>query len=698
MNPVDGNEFPARELIQSWLPHGLQLGDPLRDGDPVGRSYHALDHRGSQHRPLPRVVRWLALTADDREEWLPELERRAQVLARQHDPGLVVAPLEIGEGTGRTGIFIVQHTHQSTLAAHIEQAGLNASIAGSLLEQLADQLAALHDMGIEHGEICPQNVLLSDGQLGNRTRCWLGAVLTGHVRTATANRIVRDQLDLYLPAPSLGIPEMSKAADVHSFAMLSAAAHLGCRNLTRDAHKLIERLKTHHTCPTWLERILTGTSPKRCRDGLQLASFIRANRRTWNSWHWSVLAAVLVAAVAFGLGNHHSSHSIATLKRQVVDLELELEKRDEEIARLTPKMPSPPPPFPPPPSPPSAQAFWKEHAEAARGPLDMMPTFNRLTAEEKLIVLKWKAQLVQVDEARTKIAKNQLAKSPMVEHAVDAFAREPWAPNALENVSRVMWRLVVQNAAFDEIHAVAANALLDLPLENTVRATMSGFATKWRDLRTQPAFKRWGHTRKILGDLETLKLNPWDRSSYDAHATDLEAAFKIWEEQLTNVTGSRLSGVDGWKEFKNRIGDRAKSDGVQKLLKEWVQFFEDQKSWTLTITGGTSDSGYGKYRRLIATVEGKTFQMSEAWEKDNNRGSVKNSELKLLWTPGQSLSFDLYTDRSYWRLGLRPCLIDKTYDGPLALWTLLCTGTIQDSGANKLLFVCPEFADFPRPR
>src|SRR5688572_22047775 len=111
------------------------------------------------------------------------LKREAALLEAARHPGVV--DLVGVDGTGVGSMLLTAHVEGPTLAA---VGPLPLEEAAGLLAALASTLADLHELGLVHGAVCPEHVIVGPG--GRPVLC--GLAYGGRVASATG------------PAPALG--------------------------------------------------------------------------------------------------------------------------------------------------------------------------------------------------------------------------------------------------------------------------------------------------------------------------------------------------------------------------------------------------------------------------------------------------------------------------------------------------------------
>jgi serine/threonine-protein kinase len=227
----------------------------------------------------------LKVARDDLERALAgRFAREARLLARVTHPG-VVPVLDAGTlDDGRP--YLVMPLYQGeTLAQRLERGALPLEEALALLHELAEALTAIHEAGLLHRDVKPENVFLCQGS----------AVLLdfGIAKgpegegTTTETGVVRGTVATMAPERFFGTPA-SVASDVYELAVTFYCAL--CGRLPWDEPqepeaRLAPRLPSEHGVEL----------PEAAEDGLLAALSTRAERRPPSA---RAFAAALRAAVA----------------------------------------------------------------------------------------------------------------------------------------------------------------------------------------------------------------------------------------------------------------------------------------------------------------------------------------------------------------------------------------------------------------
>jgi hypothetical protein len=194
----------------------LLRGEISADGDVV--RYAADDLRGDRRVVLAVVHDELAADAEFASAVRTQVRKlarapRAQLTLQEiydcnvSDDGLLFVALEATEGR--------------TLDAVLEADGpIEPRRALRLVRQLGEGLEALHHVGIVHGELRPQSVLVAGGPDGDESVKLLGVELTAAHRTPVGLRRRDASLEPYLAPEQVERGAATEATDVHALGRL----------------------------------------------------------------------------------------------------------------------------------------------------------------------------------------------------------------------------------------------------------------------------------------------------------------------------------------------------------------------------------------------------------------------------------------------------------------------------------------------
>lgn len=728
--------------LQAALPVGLELGDPISEaGLPTGESFHpgafhAVDRRGDiEARGRDCVICWLPLAPQDGQQWLPELLRRSKVLTESGLPELVsLSPLEIGRldlSEFGPGLYVVERPFASTLADQVlPRKPLPEKLIDSLSRELIRSLAELHRLGITHGAIGPQQIRLSSAALNETTHAWLGGVVTGHLQQATGNQLLHQSIVNYQRGLPDGVPIPSQSADVHQLLLTMTEARLGTAAFLSAPS--LTRLQQIVFSPTWLRSGLAAASQKsrHWEDGkrLQLAVFRR--RRwlevatvvlliamltlgfLWQRAHSSETRLLVANAKLAEDGNEQrerigelqialsssqsSSERLEGSLRELTTEKQKLEARNRELETKVKALggSSSSPVL-------TTQVFWKRHLTA--GPVSQeklvaLDDYKSLPLNHQADVKLWNQQWHDLLEVQQKFKLNLSSQ-------IERFRTTPWANDSFGRVARRVWQEFVGSEGSIEN---VPHRMAELDRNNTARRQLGEWHKQVIASRKTEIQRRWPENHEIEGAIKKYSLEPWNNDAYQRLIKldrELNRAYEIWSVAVR--------GAKSWEQLRQQVKDEAEklenADIKDRLTNQWLGV-ERTPSWNIQWTDGAASPGHGHYRVLQYgppnhRLYGGGHYVEETWGSDTRR-LLASSSIKMNWIPGQSIQWVLYTERSVYRVGARPCLLDKTVGGPFALWTLFYpddekkSGVVEDSsGLAWIVLRCKDFEQlFPKPR
>jgi serine/threonine-protein kinase len=222
--PSQGSLAPAHAASQASvaamrppMPTILSTGSPMTLGRYIvqntiasggmGIVYRALD----PHLERPVAVKVLKPTQGDQKQveffasFVARFRREAVALAKLRHPNIVaVYDYGLDEPTGMAYV-VMELVEGESLGAVIERnQKLPYALAMSIIVQMAEALAAAHDLGIVHRDIKPENVIL---EKGNRVRL----IDFGMARMAESTGKSAEHL---LGSPNYLSPELAEAKAV----------------------------------------------------------------------------------------------------------------------------------------------------------------------------------------------------------------------------------------------------------------------------------------------------------------------------------------------------------------------------------------------------------------------------------------------------------------------------------------------------
>lgn len=155
---------------------------------------------------------------------MSERFKREALLLSSVDHPAVVRIIDFGDSNG-AACLVMDLVEGDTLEAVLRQGPLSPSRAQNLLRQLAEGLAAVHARGIVHRDLKPQNVVISEGPLGEQAR-----LLDFGIARLTENDVPGGgvtQAGIVIGTPEYLSPEQAVAgkfddrSDLYSFGVLA---------------------------------------------------------------------------------------------------------------------------------------------------------------------------------------------------------------------------------------------------------------------------------------------------------------------------------------------------------------------------------------------------------------------------------------------------------------------------------------------
>ncbi|MFE7276211.1 protein kinase [Streptomyces sp. NPDC057623] len=171
---------------------------------------------------LKRTVAVKCARPDD-EQAARRLKKEAQYAARLHHPNIVPVFDFVEEPDGRTGgeavcWIVMEYVPSRSLAQLVDDSGgtLPPEDAGSVGCQIAAALAKSHASGVVHGDVTPENILVTEDGIARLTDFGIARALWSDVtQTHTTTGLVRGKPKYLAPELAKGRPADEKA-DVFS--------------------------------------------------------------------------------------------------------------------------------------------------------------------------------------------------------------------------------------------------------------------------------------------------------------------------------------------------------------------------------------------------------------------------------------------------------------------------------------------------
>jgi serine/threonine protein kinase len=303
--PIDG-----RYEIESELPHGG-----------MSRLYVALDKKLNNHRVVVKILsKELVQNPFARQHFDQEVE----ALLRLKHPG-VVRVTDRGDLPDGSPYIVMEYVDGESLRPQIQNEGMVLTRAASILTQVGAALEHVHQNGVVHRDVKPENIMLRRGtdsvvliDFG------IAKVMESVVASSTVDGKSAGTL-VYMSSEQLLGKKVKAESDVYSMAVVAYELITGRRPFAphSDAHLLELQRKGVRAKPTDLRpglsknaegiilRALSFDSNKRFRSakafGDELAAALNEssgnNNPTTSIWKWlKVVAGVLILALlSFGI-------------------------------------------------------------------------------------------------------------------------------------------------------------------------------------------------------------------------------------------------------------------------------------------------------------------------------------------------------------------------------------------------------------
>jgi tetratricopeptide (TPR) repeat protein len=155
----DEKHTAVMDMVENSLGRRYRLDRELGRGG-MGTVYKA--HDTQLDRPV--ALKFMGSLVDGSEEYRQRFRREAQAAAKVNHPN-IVSIYDIGSEEGKAFIAM-EFIEGPNLGKYIAQKGrISPREASNIIQQAASALQAIHDVGIVHRDIKPDNILLSRGGL-----------------------------------------------------------------------------------------------------------------------------------------------------------------------------------------------------------------------------------------------------------------------------------------------------------------------------------------------------------------------------------------------------------------------------------------------------------------------------------------------------------------------------------------------------
>jgi serine/threonine protein kinase len=214
----------------------ILLAGRYRLGAALGRGGMSTVYRAWDEK-LERVVAVKMFASDgpiaaDRERRL----REARALAMASHPHLVTlfdAEWPADAGGSRQAFLVMELVEGESLRRRIDSDGANAQLASRLCAQLATALAYLHERGIVHRDVKPENILIEDATGAAKLVDFGIARVSGAERITTAGLVLGTAA--YLSPEQVSGHEVGAPTDIYSLGLVVLECLTGRREYPGSA-------------------------------------------------------------------------------------------------------------------------------------------------------------------------------------------------------------------------------------------------------------------------------------------------------------------------------------------------------------------------------------------------------------------------------------------------------------------------------
>ena len=203
---------------------GMTLGNRYRLEVRLGRGGQALVYRALDLVVMSRpvVVKILSAAAGSDAWQRKKFQQEMEALSRIDHPG-VVGVLDTGELPDGAPFLVIQYVEGVTLRQALENGPLDPARAAAILRQIGATLEATHALGIAHGDLKPENIMLqrlSDGtELAKLIDFGIAHVQNSILGPDTATAMVAGTVRYMAPEQFRG--ENSSASDIYALGLIA---------------------------------------------------------------------------------------------------------------------------------------------------------------------------------------------------------------------------------------------------------------------------------------------------------------------------------------------------------------------------------------------------------------------------------------------------------------------------------------------
>lgn len=272
--------------VEEPIPHTPQIQRPVPSRDRlVANRYEILEQVGTggmgkiykvRHTELGKIFALKIIHAELSEnQHAREMFYAEARLASSVDHRNIVSITDFGEDIRRGAFIVMEYLKGESLADRLDRHRLQAPVTTvDIISQTADALAYMHEAGVIHGDIKPENIFLTvgSGELGERRRNHVKVLDFGLSRLKRAHRAHSGRLqDGLAGTPAYLAPERCCGAPPDEMSDLYAIGVLFYEVLTGEvpfdgnvAQILNAHISTPPTPPSW--RMPSGELDERFDD------------------------------------------------------------------------------------------------------------------------------------------------------------------------------------------------------------------------------------------------------------------------------------------------------------------------------------------------------------------------------------------------------------------------------------------------
>jgi len=653
--------------LTDGLCDGLHVERELR-GKPMGQVFEARDTRVPFATNGTRMVRVLMLPSGEgavnpRDLLLGRVEKLMSGPLSHVD-----VPREVRLGPDGQVCFVHEFLQRPLSGLIKSDDGLNGDEVREILGQLLTGLSALHDRGIAHGDLRPQNVFAEGTETSTRIQVRIADSAIGGL-TAWSNGAMRSKESReYLPPEwKETTREPTPQADVYAVGLIACELLLGTNgNLRRhQPHRDVRWLRGQlrdRKIPADLRKVVVAflaDETERPHDGgAALRCYERAvlghRRRGWRRAANVALVATSIALAAC-LGTiwgwwktdvalAAARQELGTSQTQVAIVKQDVDATQKQLANVQQKY---------------------DESETQLATVTQERDATRATLEAARLELQ--TVNPRIPELRKIVGATMPSKPDDKEHR--ERAKKLWDEFAVFDIRAATQEDLRPPTEWDHLPPEERKDLLNWLKKITPLVTRS---QRWRD-----------HAEDLFQKVEDAFKRPWETDGIlvaEQRLDALDGADKEWRKWAA-IGG--LSFADLALKVAGVQGPQAQE--VQAILKGWLADCVGGVPATVRLTTGkvtASDADWGTTRLVTVYVADESAGDSgvHAWTLPTKHvyGEEPPTDIKFTWTPDQTIDILVEGGRG-WGVGAKRNLIYVRFQGPLALWRLYQDGRVSNA-------------------